>query len=403
MTYTYLEISGLDPIVARDGRPFGDGTGNRMRGLPWPLPSAVAGSARRAILVGQPDRTFDEATIEELLQVEVAGLLPVADDRLFLPAPLNCVWSGDTKNGPGVVYRAIPQEPKDGEGSSLPDNLWPVLLDGAPDEDFKPKRTPAWWPVDYLAQWLCGKMATASPAPFENGHFLDQAMNSLRNRVAINPSSGSAEESKLFAVSDLYVDRLPIYKSPSAASRNPREQDAFWKRCRSVVLSTRVSNTFLTHPVQILHPLGGNKRLVAWRSAPTHQSLWSCPEIVQTALQGAQRVCMMLVTPGLFSNGSMPGWLQGGLGSPPDMNGVTLRLVGVLTDRWRALSRFSWDWRKGRHGPRPLRRMVPAGGIYYFKVESGEAAELCHRWLTSVCDDVQDRRDGFGIAVWGIW
>ena len=65
MTATYLQITGLDPIVARDGRPFGDGTGNRMRGLPWPLPSAVAGSARRAFVIQQESVGFDPETIAD--------------------------------------------------------------------------------------------------------------------------------------------------------------------------------------------------------------------------------------------------------------------------------------------------------------------------------------------------
>ena len=45
-----LQLTPHDPLVARDGRPFGAGQGNRMRGLPWPLPSVVAGSFRTALV-----------------------------------------------------------------------------------------------------------------------------------------------------------------------------------------------------------------------------------------------------------------------------------------------------------------------------------------------------------------
>jgi CRISPR-associated protein Cmr3 len=37
-------ITPLDPVIARDGRPFNAGT--RMKGLDWPYPSVLAGSLR---------------------------------------------------------------------------------------------------------------------------------------------------------------------------------------------------------------------------------------------------------------------------------------------------------------------------------------------------------------------
>ena len=48
-------------------------------------------------------------------------------------------------------------------------------------------------------------------------------------------------------------------------------------------------------------------------------------------------------------------------------------------------------------------RMVPAGGVYFYQVVEGDAADLAESWLRPVSDDPQDRRDGFGLAVWGTW
>jgi CRISPR-associated protein Cmr3 len=41
--------------------------------------------------------------------------------------------------------------------------------------------------------------------------------------------------------------------------------------------------------------------------------------------------------------------------------------------------------------------------MYFFEVTSGDPAVLSECWLESVADEEQDRRDGFGLAVWGIW
>jgi CRISPR-associated protein Cmr3 len=54
-------------------------------------------------------------------------------------------------------------------------------------------------------------------------------------------------------------------------------------------------------------------------------------------------------------------------------------------------------------GPKPVRRMVPAGGVYFFELLKGQSSDLEKLWLESVSDEEQDRRDGFGLATWGIW
>jgi CRISPR-associated protein Cmr3 len=389
MAITYLQITGLDPIVARDGRPFGDGTGNRMRGLPWPLPSAVAGSARRALVIKRPEGEFDSETIDKLLHVEVAGLFPVVEGKtLFLPAPLNVAWNPDDDK----LYRAGPVPLGAGDGCDLPDGLWPVMLLQPPKSEFKPKRLPAWWPVEKLADWLTGGSTNSGSDYFRNGSFLANASLNSRERVCIDAATGAAEESKLFAVSDLTISHLQRFQTDQSPSETVFQP---------VTLSCRVSESDLTCSLDLYHPLGGNRRLAHWKTQPAHENLWKCPDVVREKLQGSKHVCLMLATPALFTGGSFPGWLANGSGAPPGANGIKLKLVGVVNERWRALSRFALDPR--HRGPRPLRRMVPAGSIYFFEVRQGDGAALADRWLQSVCDDEQDRRDGFGLAVWGTW
>ena len=113
---------------------------------------------------------------------------------------------------------------------------------------------------------------------------------------------------------------------------------------------------------------------------------------------------MVLVTPAVFCGGWKPGWVNEELvGTPPGAN-VTLRLVGVSIQRWRAVSGWSLANLPGQpRGPKPVKRLVPSGGVYFFETIDGKASGLADRWLESVSDDDQDRRDGFGLAVWGVW
>jgi len=103
---TTIKITCRDPIVSRDGRPFGMNQGNRMRAVNWPLPSVVAGSLR-TLLGKVKRREFSLDTAKDLLQVEVSGLFPWGEqtEKLYFPAPNDCVISPD--KGP---LRACPQD-----------------------------------------------------------------------------------------------------------------------------------------------------------------------------------------------------------------------------------------------------------------------------------------------------
>ena len=53
-------------------------------------------------------------------------------------------------------------------------------------------------------------------------------------------------------------------------------------------------------------------------------------------------------------------------------------------------------------GPKAIRRMVPAGGVYFFDRLDDTNANPAEGWLQPVSDDVQDCNDGFGLVVWGV-
>jgi CRISPR-associated protein Cmr3 len=379
-----LEITCHEPIVARDGRPFGAGQGNRMRSLDWPLPSVLAGSLR-STLGKSANRNFSVETAKDLLCVEVAGPLPQSDGQLYFPSPEDCVV--DPKQGP---HRALPQTA--GGGCDWPaQGLLPVQIQTS--DDFKPEAAPAWWPEDRYAAWLAGEEII-----FDR-KFLRTAEREERTHVRIDPDAGSAVDENLFTTAALSLSHLP--RHGVAIQRAPASRFAL------ITLSARVRaadwcGEEVAH-LDMLHPLGGERRLAYWKTSAA-PLVWSCPEKIRKALSAASRVRMALVTPGIFGSGWKPGWLDEGLvGIPPGTN-VRLRLVGVCIGRWRAVSGWSLAELPGQpRGPKPVKRVVPAGGVYFFEVMDGNASELAERWLESVNDDAQGRRDGFGLATWGVW
>lgn len=412
MTNTFLELTCRDPIIARDGRPFGVGQGNRMRSLPWLLPSVVAGSFRTALVKANLDLDFSWNMPERLLAVKVAGVFPttkaeVTGEELYLPAPNDCVW--DESNG--RIHRVQPVEFDKGEGVDFPINgPNPVrLTEDQAKEDFKAKSIPAWWPMEKYTEWLIHG-DTTRPAEWFGLSFLTPAIQETREHVALDPGTGAAVEGQLFATTGLNLTHMQRF--------SVKESQAFKDRFTEIRLTARVtiSDSAFDHVehFKIWHPLGGERRLVHWQRHDA-ANMWQCPGKVRTALEKATRIRMILATPAIFEQGWKPGWLDADTltGTPPIVGAPTLKLTGVSIQRWKAVS--GWSLAKidnagrfnanGKPGPKPIRRMVPAGGVYFFENVSGESAAALAEsgWLQPISDDPQDRNDGFGLAVWGTW
>jgi len=382
----YLELTLRDPVIVRDGRPFS--LGQRMRSLDWPYPSVLAGSLRSLLGKQREGGTFTEDTVRELKAVEVAGPLPARRGVLYFPPPKDMVVRGNDGSRTPFVLR--PQGVGEGEeeGVDFPvKGLQPVLPTRTPEREFKPAPTPAFWSLGKMQEWLTmvdpPEGWEATPAPGKGGcGYLDAPKQDDRTHVKIEPETGAHDEGMLFRTVGLALDR-------------------------EVTLSARVEAVIgfgraLTD-LSGLHPFGGERRLVHWHSTPDTPQGWSCPTAVVKALTGACHLRMVLATPALFDGGWKPGWLGDGLtGRPPVEGAPELTLVGVCIDRWRPIS--GWSLERGKVGPKAIKRLVPAGGVYFCTTTDPLAADTVRRmWLQSVCDCGQDRRDGFGLAVWGIW
>ncbi|HTU89714.1 MAG TPA: type III-B CRISPR module-associated Cmr3 family protein, partial [Gemmataceae bacterium] len=129
MSVAFIQLTPHDSLVARDGRPFGINQGQRMRGLPWPLPSVVAGSFRTALVKEGSGLDFSGDMPQRLLAIEVAGVFPAVGSELYLPSPTDAA-AEPTVDGKGIktIHRVIPQ-PNRG-GCDFPDDLplQPVML-----------------------------------------------------------------------------------------------------------------------------------------------------------------------------------------------------------------------------------------------------------------------------------
>lgn len=396
----HVTVAPRDPVIARDGRPFS--LGLRMRGLDWLYPSVTTGALRT--LVGEfaggfSDRQIYDKLTGRLKAMAVKGPLLCTrrdgiDTALCVPAPLDIT----VQKLDSGQFRSFAIRPSDagslGGGCDVLSGygLFPAVREGA-DEDFKPTPVPPFWTMDRIAEWLVGDAKSVKEFPdWPNGHF-EQIERDTRVHVELDEQTGASKKGMLFTTAGLDLTRL-------TGSGQNGSSDA------GIALQVETADADFAAMLKQLaawSPLGGERRLAHWVGSDA-SSLWAAPSSVRDALAAKPTfVRMVLATPALFEHGWRPAWLRLEnrrlIGTVPDTK-LEVRLVGAVVDRWRPVSGWSYE---PPVGPKATRRMVPAGSVYFFRVESGVADELSSRWLAPVSDNPQDKRDGFGLAMWGTW
>jgi len=362
----FYQITPRDPVIARDGRPFGNGL--RMRSLNWFYPSVITG-AFRTLYGKQKNFDFkDENKIAELKKIIVRGPLPALDNKIYFPRPLDCIKNKEKNK----LYVSRPETINQDEGTDLPDGIIPCMLQNAED-NFKPGKISAFWNSDLMFEWLFN---TGIPSNFSLSEekTLDFPEQDIRTHIKMKMNENVAEEGMLFQTTGLDF--------------NVKD-----KNCK---LRIAVSASEKIEPG--IDTLGGERRIVYWENSDNDKQ-WQCPDNVRNALKNSKKIRMVAATPALFENGWKPGWINKDLTGCPPGSDVKLKLVSAVVDRWMPVSGWSYETNR----PKGIRRLVPVGSVYFFEVIGGNAENLSSLWLQSVCDQEQYRNDGFGLVVWGIY
>lgn len=363
-----VALDPLSPLIVRSGRPFDDQAGPDAPR--FPPPSTVAGCLRTAWA-----RQTGQALGEDLRALAISGpVLMDREDRMLVPKPVDAHYFGAGETA--VCVRALPGGFDEGCGADLPEGLSPVQL--AKPEARKPSSGPLWWCLEDFLAFRRGRDVTFGTLE-KNGW--SPSDPDRRTHVAINRHRRAAEEGRLFQTEGLVLD----------GGRGA--EDAASGGLRLLAKAGEALEPALVH-------LGGERRLASLE--PICPTRWpSPPEGWLQEMVESGGLCLTLATPGIFSDGYLPGWLHGELvGSLPTAPGLRLQLCAVATERWQAHS--GWDLVKQQ--PRQTRKLVPAGATYWFRVLDGANEEaLRSLWLANMSDAEQDRLDGFGLAIPAPW
>lgn len=353
-------IEPRDALLVRDGRPFTNSPGARARSLPFPLPQTLAGAyrTRRGLEAGlrfpqdaQGVRSW--GVRGPLLAEEAPG-----GWRLLLPRPLDALRLGE------ALYPLRPLKVPKGAGTNLPEALLPVGLP-SPHLKEKPQALPPFWYWESFLAWL---LEDAPPGFAPQGH--GGPTPEHRTHVSLDPSRGTAREGALFQTSGLEFAR----------------KEGVTRRLALVLWPEDGVE------VEGVHPLGGERRLAFWQKGGP--GIPPAPPALAEALLRTRAARVVLLTPGFFGGAYLP---EGGA-----IAGA--RVEAALVGRPLAVS--GWDLAGGK--PKPSRRAVPMGSVYFVRLpgewDRGQVEEwLAKVWFQNLSDLPQDRRDGYGLAAVGVW
>ncbi len=380
-------IEPRDPLIVRDGRPFGPNPGARSRSLDFPYPSTVAGGLRTR--AGQDGNgRFDLNLIPQVKQIGIRGpLLAELDNNdepgWLAPAPGDALLLKDNDTGDVYRHRLQPLA-MDDSLSNLPKEpkelAWPVGLP-EPDPNKPYKDAPRYWYWEKFKEWLTTTPTKAAKVTAaELGH--NGPGKEWRVHVAIDPKSLTGIDGALFATGG-----LEFWQRPSGDERRLSE-------VKRLGLAAAVENLNGLTIDEGFAPWGGERRTMRWRKSES--VLPQVPNGLAKAIAQTGACRLILLTPACFNEGWRPEWLL------ETHHGATPELKAAVVGKPQTVS--GWDFEKRE--AKPTRRLAPAGSVYFLKLKGDTAARQAwveKMWLTNVSDAADDRLAGFGLTGIGVW
>jgi CRISPR-associated protein Cmr3 len=240
------------------------------------------------------------------------------------------------------------------------------------DATGKPEPAPRWWAEADFAAWLCEdevKKAAAPPA----------LPSRLEIHLALDVNTQTAAESMLFA-------------TPRTETLEGRPVSEWGLGVRAELPEDWDVNDV---------PLGADRRPAC--VSKLDASLFTPPArlVERWSAQPSLGLRLLVVTPADFDGWLLPRFTARDgeyRGTLPGVTGECLLRAALVP---RSVSVSGWDMAAGQ--PKPLRRLVPAGAVYFVVKASGDPVswdEAEKLWLAQLGDG---RDDGLGCVVPGRW
>jgi CRISPR-associated protein Cmr3 len=382
-------------LVPRDGFFFKDARGwytsasGRTHGLAWPYPSSILGSIRTAY-GKQAEAIANEtwASQEWLKNTKAVKLEKMIAFRKNIASQ----WSVSHRMWPrpldaliinSNIVKIKPRKPESDTTIMSDDNGIPAkaLWFAGIEEKDKPDKIASWWTDDAFTGWLAGGIV-------DIGKIADSKelspVKRVKTQVGINPDTYSTKEGVLFSTE--------VTETLSKVGKELLE----W--AIGISFHTPENTTSFENQIFLL---GGVDYPANSLKAP--DNAFAFPNDLNNAFsKGVRGLKVVLTTPAFFTEGWLPdgfGFSAGAYrGKLPGITGDCI-LKSAVIDRAQSVS--GWDMVKG--APKAIKRLVPAGSVYFFEKSDGSTFtgnEANLLWLSQI-GRLND--EGYGLVVPGVW
>jgi CRISPR-associated protein Cmr3 len=246
-------IEPRDPLIVRDGRPFGPNPGARAATLPFPFPSTIAGAIRHKAGL-HPDGTFNLSQKDHVMTIPICGplLVELQDDAIanwLLSAPADALLLDPEPDREGVVLRRWLAPCSFRATTNQPDGLR-LVGPASPESNKVSSDVPRFWYRDALQAWLTDPQDD-EPALATLG--IPKLEVSARMHVSVQPETQTAREGALFQTSGLEF---------TWRDRNAAKTGCFVTK--RLALAAWSGGSFPHFDNGGIAPMGGERRLMHW-------------------------------------------------------------------------------------------------------------------------------------------
>ena len=345
-----LEITALDTLFFRDGKPFNKGAETWADAIFPPYPATIYGALRTAYFDANPV-VFSRLKENEELNSEADPTTKLKINNIFL------------KNQNGFIFKT-------------PRNI----LEKGKKDDFEIL-------TEFDNNFLCnhsaykilkssGEKAKYKESQISKNNFEDYLdakydnIQILKNPIFISePKVGIAIDSETGTSKEEHLYRVDMMR--------PQEE-----------VKIVIDFEGLEFDDEIVFKLGGEGKFVHANLKNENHKI-EMPEIDSKFL-------LYLNTPAIFTKGWIPNWIdeESLIGEIPNTN-LKIKLISWAIGKPNFIGGF--DMAKGR--PKPMFKAVPAGSVYFMEIIEGDPAELKTIHQRSISDVYPEQ--GFGIAYVG--
>lgn len=352
-----IELQPFDTLFVRDGKPFSMGEDVWANGVFPPPPSVMYGALRTAHFTNRLKDLEEAGGSNDITSsLRINRLLLSKEGKVFFPSPFDLVQSKKDESEIEIL--------KIKEASFVSSNPSGFILDSTevaqPVESSGGK---AYLDLIDFNKYLNGKVGIV---PLENNCFFER-----EPKIGIQKdwTTGGAAEGKLYRVEMFRPkDGIGLFVDWSAGEDLAIHASGFLK-------------------------VGGEGKAVSYTGSQSKFEV-KMPEIED------HRFKLVFATPSVFQNG----WLPSGIDPKSLMGewrGYQVKILAAAFDRPVHLGGFNMRTKHQKGGPKPMRKALPAGAVYYLEVQNVDAKEAASAFHGKCISDFGLEREGFGLVYVG--